>query len=91
MPGFHLSADVYEIAAYHGIRARSLRRKDPRHGAAVTIARHALFWKLVTVRELTPARVASMFNCTAEAVRKAVAAHDGRIKEFRETTGLKGN
>ena len=83
--GFLLPADIREIAAYYGVRSKTLRRRDGRADPRHAEARAALYWKLTRKRGLTPERAGQLLHVTGEAVRKGAEMHARRIAEFQTT------
>lgn len=83
VPGFNLGAETREIAAHYAVSARALRQMAGRGPDIVTLARHALFWKLTVKRKLSAGRVAQLLRCSAKAVREGARLHQKRIDEFR--------
>lgn len=93
LPGFNLQAELREVAAHYEVNWRALRASfdGRRTFERMAHARHALFFKLVRERGLSPARVAQLLgNVTRAAVLEGVKLHEKRIAEFRATCGLKG-
>lgn len=89
LPGFNLAAEIREVAAHYNAPPRKVRHGDGRAGESVSLARHALFWKLRKQRGLTEIRIAQLLHCSRSAVREGVALHEKRIAEFQTTSGLK--
>lgn len=87
LTGFLLPADIREVAAHYGVRARTLKRRDGRSDPRIAEARAALYWKLTKQRGLTPERVGQMLGVSGEAARKGAALHAQRIDEFRASAG----
>lgn len=89
LPGYSLSTGMREIAAYYGVRIRSLKRRDPRHGEHVSAARDALCWKMLNQHSWSAERLARQLQCSARAVRDGARRHGEAIALFRETHNIK--
>jgi ParB-like chromosome segregation protein Spo0J len=89
LPGFSLSTGMREIAAYYGIRVRSLKRKDARHGLHVTEARDALFYKMTEKHGWSAERVAQALHCSPRTVKDGADRHRAAIALFRDTHAIK--
>jgi hypothetical protein len=87
MSGFSLHDEIRYVAAYYGVKPRSLRRRDPRHSVQISEARQALYWQLTTRRGLTPQRAGELLGIAAETVRDGATRHARRISEFIATAG----
>lgn len=88
LPGHTLSVEMREIAAHYGIRTRSLKRRDARHGEHVAAARDALFWKLIVQRKWSAERAAQAMGVSAKTASAAAQRHASQIAAFREAHGL---
>ena len=85
LPGFSFGAECREVAAFYAVSAGAMRRRVSRERGTALEARHALMWKLSTVRGLDDRRVARLMDCKPDTVREGVAAHALRIRHFHDT------
>lgn len=88
LPGFSLAADIREVASYYGVEVRALGKADGRTSHRLALARHALMWKLLTQRGLTPKQVALHLSTSRSRVQEGAKLHQKRIDEFRSTSGV---
>ena len=88
LPGFSLTADLREVAAYYGVDWRALKKGDGRSSETMAFARHALFWKLTTERGMSPTQVARLLGASRGKVLEGAKLHAKRQDEFRITSGI---
>mgnify|MGYP001809613901 CR=1 FL=1 len=87
LTGFSLAAEVRLVAAYYGVRARSLRTVRGPVSERMALARHALSWRLVHVHGFSARRAAQMLGVPPQTVHYGATTHQARIAEFQATAG----
>jgi len=88
LPGFNLAAEMREVASYYGVNWRALRGRGKAANEQITLARHALIWKLSKERKLSTRRIAMLIDLSHGKVAEAVKLHEKRIDEFKTTSGI---